>query len=172
MVPVMKLLNTGILYVSVMFLGLAAGCSSDPADVAGSYTVAVTNGEDGCEFDNFEPGQVAQGIGVTVTQSGEDVAADFGVTPAGILLDVVLGSHVFRGSVDGDDLNLKIVGTPSGGDGNCTYTINATVDATLDGDFLSGTIDYAAQTNGGTDCGAKNGCHTKQSFNGTRPPKQ
>lgn len=170
----MKLINVGIAYVSFVFLGatlgLGAGCTSDPANVAGSYTVAVTNGKNECEFAGYTVGDTASGIAMTVKQSGSDVSADFGGTGAGVLLDLVLADHVFEGSVDGNDLDLKIVGGRALSKGNCAYTINARATGTIDGDILQGQIDYTAATNDNPDCGTLVGCHTVQTFNGTRPP--
>ncbi len=170
----MKLLNTRILYVSGLLilttLGLAAGCSSDPANVAGSYTLAVKNGKNECGFINFNAGDTAQGIAMSVKQNGSDVSADFGGTGAAVLLDLVLASHVFNGTVDGNDLNLTIVGSRALSRNNCAYTINANATGTIEGDILTGTIDYTAKTNMNSDCGTLEGCHSIQTFNGTRPP--
>src|SRR5688572_21901898 len=85
-------------------VGLATGCTDDPADVAGVYTVAVTNGQNGCDWENFTPGATAQGITMTVTQSGSSVSADFAGTGTGVLLELVLASSEFEGTVDGDEL--------------------------------------------------------------------
>ena len=170
----MKLLNNRISYVSSLFLvlslGLSAGCETETAKVAGEYTVAVTNGKNECEFINFNPGDTASGIVMSVKQSGTDVSADFGGTGAGVLLDLVLASHVFTGSVDGNDLDLKIVGARSLSKGNCAYTIDARATGEISGDILTGQIDYTAVTNDNPDCGTLTGCHTVQTFNGTRPP--
>jgi hypothetical protein len=151
-------------------LALGAGCSSDPANVAGTYTVAVTNGKNECEFAGYTVGDTASGISMVVKQSGSDVSADFGGTGAGVLLDLVLNDHTFEGSVDGNDLDLKITGSRALSKGNCAYTINARATGAIDGDVLTGQIDYTAATNANPDCGTLEGCHTVQNFNGTRPP--
>jgi hypothetical protein len=77
---------------------------------------------------------------------------------------------VFTGTVDGDELDMQIIGNRSSTEGGCSWTLTVRSTATLDGDALSGTIDYTAVTNGHADCAAKKDCHTKQAFNGTRPP--
>lgn len=145
------------------------GCSSEPADVAGSFSIALTNGANGCEFDNWTEGDTAQNIPLTVTQEGENATATVGGAAA-VTLNLVLGSNVYQGTVDGDHLRLEIFGTPSANEGNCTFTINSTIDADLSGDVLTGTIDYTKATNGNPDCGQSQGCVTRQNFNGTRPP--
>lgn len=149
-------------------LALAA-CGSDPADVAGDYSIALTNGANGCAFENWEEGSTAQNIALTVTQDGESASATVGGL-AGAYVELVLGSRVYQGTVDGDQLHLQIFGTPSATEGNCTWTVNSTVRAELDGDVLTGTIDYTKATNGNPDCAAFEGCVTRQNFNGTRPP--
>jgi hypothetical protein len=55
-------------------------------------------------------------------------------------------------------------------EGSCTYTFDATTDATLDGDTISGTTVYAPVL--GTDP-ACDGivCTASQRFSGSRPPR-
>ena len=48
--------------------------------------------------------------------------------------------------------------------------MTATVDATLTGDTLTGTIRYTQPTNDAPDCGGREECRSVQNFNGTRPP--
>lgn len=147
-----------------------AGCASDPADVAGSYTIALTNRENGCNLGNWTVGAQSQGVPVTITQSGATASADVGGL-ARVALDLVLANHVYTGDVDGNDMTLKIIGSRAGQQGTCAYTLNSQIDATLSGDALAGTIKYSAATNGNTDCGTLTGCVSTQDFNGTRPPR-
>ena len=147
-----------------------AGCSSSPANVAGSYSVNVTNRDNGCSLQNWTVGAMSSNIPVIITQDGADVTASVtGLT--GTYLDVALGSHDFTGTVDGDQLDLTLYGTRSQTMGNCTYTYNAVLSATLDVDTLTGQIQYQAKTNGNPDCGALEGCASVQDFNGARPPQ-
>ena len=148
----------------------AAGCSSTPVNVAGQYTVAVTNKDNGCNLMNWTVGQSASGIMVAVTQNGSQADATVqGLV--GTYLDGVLGSHDFTGDVDGHHLSLTLFGTRSQNSGNCTWTYNADLEADLAGDLLQGTIDYQPKTNGNPDCTAmQNSCVSTQDFNGTRPP--
>jgi len=153
----------------VALLAAACGNSSTPANVAGSYTVAVTNEGNGCNFQNWQSGNTASNIPVTVTQSGANATAVVGGA-AGAYMTAVLGSNAFSGPVNGAQVDLTLYGTRSASQGNCAYTVNATMLATSMGDFLSGTITYTAATNGSPDCGALQGCQSIQDFNGTRPP--
>lgn len=148
---------------------LGAGCGED-AEVAGSYTIAVTNRDNGCEFANWTVGNTAAGIPVSITQDGASVTATVeGVV--GSLLTLSLGANVYTGDVDGDELALTLYGTRSQTEGNCTFTNNSTLRATVDGDALVGRIDYTRATNGNPDCARLASCVTYQDFNGTRPPR-
>lgn len=154
----------------VFALGLAAlaGCGDDPVDVAGDYTVAITNRADGCSI-GWTEGQSASGIAVSMTQSGSAATAEVG-GGAALALDLVVGEHIFTGTVAGNDLLLTAEGTVSRTQGTCDYTIDATIDGALDGDVLTGYLRYRAQTDQSTDCGNLIGCESTQEFNGTRPP--
>lgn len=146
------------------------GCGDPaPADVAGTYTINLTNGANGCNLANWTEGNTSTGIPVVITQTDASASAEV-MGLAAVALDVALASHVFTGEVDGDDLHLAITGTRSATSGNCTYTYNALLDAALAGDVLTGTISYEAATNDNSDCAALEGCASVQNFNGTRPP--
>jgi hypothetical protein len=165
-------LDKRILHASLLLCAaVASACGGDdPADVAGSYTIALTNGDNGCEFGNYQEGDTAQGVGLELTQNGGAVTGDVTGVVATTYLDLVLGSHTFTGDVGGTELDLGIVGTVPFRKDSCDYTVDATLSATIDGDVLVGTIDYSARTDGSNDCGVLEACHTVVSFNGTRPP--
>jgi hypothetical protein len=146
-----------------------AACSDDPADVEGTYSIAVTNGDNGCELDNWTEGESAQNIQAEITQDGDSASASVGGITGGVL-DFWLGGHVFTGTVDGTDLVLTLTGNNPLSEGNCAYTFDAVLDGAITGDVITGEIRYEAQTNGGTDCGTLTGCASVQAFNGTRPP--
>lgn len=162
------------LRIALFWLGLlASACGDDdgdpPADFAGDWTLAITNGENGCSFERWEVGDTATAIPFTITQSDRSVTGNVQGIVAGYL-DIVLGAHTFTGDVYGTNAQMTLYGSRSVTEGSCTWTVNATVDADLAGDVITGEIDYAAATNGAPDCGAREGCHTLQHFNGTRPP--
>jgi hypothetical protein len=162
-------------YKSLAFLlpllGLG-GCGSDDeftADVAGSYTIAITNGASSCSFDNWVEGKETSGIGLVMTQEGQKVSATLdGAT--GALFNLLFGSADFDGTIKGSAVTLTNYGSRALQDGNCSYTYNATVTATQSKDAIEGTITYATKTNGNPDCTAIE-CSAKQRFNGTRPPQ-
>lgn len=105
-----------------------------------------------------------------MTQSGGSVAGTVGGT-GGLFLDLWLGGRVYTGTVRGNWIHMILYGTKSNQAGNCTYTVNSTVVAEIDGDVLVGDILYTAATNGNPDCAPLEGCSSLQSFNGTRPPE-
>ena len=149
--------------------GLAA-CGNDPVNAEGTYTISVTNRDNGCNFQSWNVNESASGIQVVINQEGDSANADvMGVTR--IYLDAILGSHVFNGSVDGNDLDLAIVGTKSTTMGNCTLTIDSELLSTLNGDVLTGRINYHFHGNGNADCAPYDGCTSFQEMNGTRPPQ-
>jgi hypothetical protein len=156
--------------VIVVSLALALGaCGGSPADVAGSYTVSVTNGVNGCPFQNWTVGSTATNIPVTIAQDGSAATAmvEGGV---GTVLMVGLGSRVFAGDVSGDSLDLELIGTATQTSGSCEFTYNAHLDGDIDGDVIIGTITYTAVSADLPDCEAVAGCESVQDFNGTRPP--
>jgi hypothetical protein len=150
---------------------LLVGCGGgDPADVAGNFTISLTNRDNGCNLANWTVGEQASNIPVVITQDGDNATADV-QAGAGFLLDAALGSSVYTGDVDGDDLFLELFGTRAQQQGNCTFTFNSEIDASIDGDTLTGVINYRAATVGNPDCAALEGCVSFQEFNGTRPPE-
>jgi hypothetical protein len=152
---------------------LAACGGGDPADVAGDYSISLTNRENGCEFDNWQEGNTATNVPVVITQGGEgeeDQATAVVNGVAGTYLDLVLGSRTYTGEVSGSHLELTLFGTTQGTQGNCSYNVNSIIDADLDGDVIEGDLLYHTQTNGSPECGVLEGCESRQEFNGTRPP--
>ena len=151
---------------------LALGaCGSDDeftADVAGSYSVAITNGASSCAFD-WEEGKEATNIGLIITQEGSTVHGTLdGLT--GAWFKVLFGSADFDGTIKGSSLTLTNYGENTTIEGNCSYTYNSTVEAKQTGDTIAGTITYSPKTNGNPDCKAIE-CSATQKFNGARPPK-
>lgn len=145
-------------------------CSSSPADVEGSYTMAITNRENGCNFQNWTSGESATGIGVTFSQEGEDVSATIeGAT--GTFVELWLGSRVYTGKVDGDRVAVDLFGNRSQNMGNCAFTYNSRIVGDASGDTMTGRVEYRAAGNGNPDCASIDGCLTFQEFNGTRPPQ-
>jgi hypothetical protein len=152
-----------------LLISVLAACGGDPANVEGTYSIALTNRDNGCDFANWTEGETSANIPVVIDQVGTEVDATVeGLT--GTFLDLAFGGHVYEGSIDGDDLLLELIGSNAQQMGNCAFTYNSTIDATLSTDTLTGRIEYTSVTNGNPDCVPLDGCVSFQDFNGTRPP--
>ena len=151
-------------------LGVASMAGCAPADVSGSYTVAVTDNENGCNLPNWTVGSSSQGIPFTITQSGATIDGTVGgLTGAG--LSIAFGTNVFHGNVAGAHVDMTLAGQRSMNQGACAYTWVAEAQGDLTGSALQGTITYRAATNNSTDCGSLQTCRSVQAFSGTRPPR-
>jgi hypothetical protein len=159
-----------LLAISFALLG-PCGCSSDDeftTDVAGKYTLAITNGENDC-FQDWEVGKETTGIELSLTQDGKNVHGTLGGL-SGAFFMLAFGSADFDGTIQGSSIELDNYGSRPATSGNCVYTYNAKVTGNQTGDSIAGTITYAAQTNGNPDCDAVE-CSASQKFSGSRPPK-
>ncbi len=145
----------------------AVGCA--PADVAGNYTVNVTNGENGCAIDGWTVGETSSSIPLVVTQDDSTVQLDVQGATGGVL-DLVIGGSLFNGEVSGNGVTASLIGTNSARQGGCNYTITIDLDANVNGDFIEGELAWRPVTNHHADCGILETCQTLQSFNGSRPP--
>jgi hypothetical protein len=152
-----------------LVLGILGGCSSDPVDAEGQWTVSVTNRTDDCNI-GWNEGQSSTGVGVAITQSGESVNVDVMGLGGGILDAFLGGDDIFTGDVDGDRVQATREGTRANNSGNCTYTYNATFTADISGDTMNGSISYRPADNGNSDCAAIQ-CENVQDFSGNRPPQ-
>jgi len=154
------------IWIAWIALATATAACSD-AHVAGNYTAAITNRADGCSI-GWSSGDQAT-ASMTVNQSGSDVTLVVNGLP-GVLVAGVLGTNTFTGSVDGEDVDLKVVGTAPKTIGSCEFTFNGEVIASQDGDTMKGRVEYRAATNGHADCASRERCLSTQEFNATRPP--
>jgi hypothetical protein len=161
--------------LTIALLALAAqslaGCgnSDPPAQVAGSYTIAITNGDNPCQFQNWTAGTMTSGISLTLTQNGSDLTATVEGAAGGVV-SLLLGSAKYEGHIDGTSFEVDNFGTNSFKSGNCAFTIKSTAKGTISGDVIMGTIDYSPVTNSSPACGGLGACVDQQRFNGTRPP--
>lgn len=155
-------------------VGILAGCGdSDPVDVSGAYTINITYVSNGCALNPWmADGSVLMAVPFQIAQDEMDRSKVSGTVQGlvGAGLGLWLGSNVFQGTVEGDEIELALDGRPAGL-GNCAYTPNASLSGELEGDLLTGAIRYTYKTNGNPDCAMLTGCLTLQNFNGTRPPK-
>ncbi len=139
------------------------------ANVAGTYTLTLRYGENGCLLDSWTEDSELAGVVLELEQSGVDVIGTVpGVT--GAVLGLLHGSNVYEGTVEGARVTMTIFGNRPESSGNCVYSLNNEVDATFDGDFVTGTLLFARRGNGNPDCPAVE-CESVVTFNGTRPPE-
>src|SRR5258706_1024456 len=75
------------------------------ADAGGNYTVALTNGQNGCSFESWEVGKSTSGVGFDITQDGKTLSGTLDSVSA-LVLGLVIGSADFKGSIDGSDFSL------------------------------------------------------------------
>jgi hypothetical protein len=150
----------------------SAGCSAAPADVSGSYSIALTNDANGCMFMSWNVGDTTTGVPLTITQSGTSVTGNVGGA-GGIYLDALFGGHTFLGNVSGSHVDMVLHGTNATMASTCRLMLDAHASVELVGDTLtSGTITYTYVTNGDSTCPIyTQTCSSVQRFNGTRPPR-
>lgn len=166
--------RTGNLLAISLTLCALGGCGSGDtfttqvADVAGNYTVAITNDASSCTFD-WEEGKESTGIQLAITQDGHNLQATLGGA-TGALFSLLFGSADFEGTVSGSSIELTNYGERTAQQGNCSYTYNSIAKATQTGDTIEGTLTYTTKTNGNPDCAAVE-CSALQRFSGSRPPK-
>jgi len=152
--------------------GGAGGASDVPsADVSGDYTVTLTNVENTCStFTSWVDGAVMTDIHYDIRQTDSDIT---GAAQGNAAFDFITltGSNAFTGTVNGDAFTLTDVGPTVTKSGTCSYTVNAVVTGSIDGDSISGTLVYhpvlSADPACNADC-APFACHVEQSFEGSR----
>ena len=154
----------------LILLVVLGACGGDPVNAEGTYSLNMTRRTNGCNFENWNEGEQFTNIEVVINQEGSSANADvMGGTRS--VLDFLLGSHIYNGSVDGDELDLTILGTRSFPQGNCTLTVDSDFLGTLDGDVMTGRIEFHYHGNGNPDCAPYDGCTSFFEMNGTRPPQ-
>ncbi|MFO0558066.1 MAG: hypothetical protein U0269_08600 [Polyangiales bacterium] len=148
---------------------LVAGCA--PLNVAGTYSGAVTNRDNGCMLSNYNVGDMTSGINMVVTQSGSDVTVDVQGL-AGVALSLFTANpDPMRGTATPVGFSVSKIGRNGTTSGDCTYNTVVEANGTLNGDSLSGTVTYRYQVTNAAACGFRATCRTEQSFAFVRPPR-
>jgi hypothetical protein len=147
---------------------VACSGSSDtpPAQVAGNYTLTVTDDQNGCNVENFTTNASQTGITVTITQSGSSVSAT--VTSSSGLVLAFSAGDTLSGTIEGSFASLTT--SASRQQGNCAYSATATANMQFDGDQVHGHFLYTDSGNGSPDCGVMQQCTSTQNFTGSRGP--
>ena len=165
-------LDRGVLMALIALTSLA-GCGSDggftaAANLNGTYTVAVTDADNGCNIDNWETGKSTSDIPFLIEQDGTTVNGTLqGV--AAVALGLSIGTNKFQGTASSSTFQITAYGTIPRNQNNCTFTLNAGISGQISGDAISGTISYAPAASDNPDCASLQ-CTSTQNFNGTRPP--
>jgi hypothetical protein len=149
------------------------GCSSDSGfkaapELAGSYTVSVTNGDNGCMIENWVAGKSTTDIPFSIEQQGTNLTGTL-TGLAGLALSLSIGTNKFVGVASGDAFDITAYGSVERTQDACMYELNAEIQGAISGDAISGTISYAPATSNDPAC-ASSRCSSIQNFNGTRPP--
>lgn len=160
------------LFVAAAACGSSDTYSAPPPDFSGAFNVSVTNATNGCNYGNWTNGQSTQNVGFTITQSGNSVTGSI-TNPVIDAYFKLLGITAFAGSVSGDKAELSATGTTSLKDmtTSCAYYVKTTIDITLTGDTINGTLTYSDVVNDPNACGALTTCTSVQNVSGSRPPK-
>jgi uncharacterized transporter YbjL len=159
-----------IFSTSLLACGSESFQEAPPVNVAGTYSVAITNKSNGCNFDRWQEGSTTQNIELVMTQEGAKARGTVGGLVGG-LLEAWLGTKTFDGDVTTNRVNLKAIGKNPQTVAGCTSTTTATLEGVLTGNALQGTITYTYSTNKSPDCGFRDTCATIQDFSGSRPPQ-
>ncbi len=157
---------------STILLALVAavvGCSGSndsgpPADVAGNYTLTVTDGQNGCNVENFTTNSTQSGIAVAITQSGSSVSAT-ATSYSGLMLAFAAG-NTLNGTIDGEQAVLTA--SADRAQGGCAYTTSVTATFRFVDSQVQGSVLYQNAGNGSSDCGALQQCTSTQTFTGSR----
>jgi hypothetical protein len=151
-----------------LVVAAAAACSSNdnapPAQVAGDYTLTVTDNQNGCQVENFTTGATQSGITMAVTQNGTSLSAT-GTASSGLMLAFATG-NTLNGWIDGQEASLSSTVTHTVG--GCTYSTTATANLTFSGNQVQGSVLYTDSGNGSPDCNVMQQCTSTQTVNGSR----
>jgi hypothetical protein len=146
----------------------AAACSSNndtpPAEVAGTYTLTVTDQQNGCQVQNFTTNASQTGIMVSITQNGSVVSATV-MGYSGLVLAFATG-NTLSGTIQGSYASLQ--SSANHVLGNCAYSTTATANMHFAGNQVDGTILYTDTGNGSADCGVLQMCTSTQTLIGSR----
>ena len=136
---------------------VVACSSSAPTNFAGTYTLTETENANTCNLANW-----TQGSTTTFTAQFTQDGTNAQITIEGVLggiIQLLVGTATFQGTVSGNTFTAEYIGTKSQTDGACSFTENIAVSASLDSNnVISGTITLVPVTNNDPSCGAKNAC--------------
>jgi hypothetical protein len=138
-----------------------------PADVAGEYTVSLVSAENDCANVDWKAGNTTTGVMFTIKQNGTKLTAETG-GDAAVYFVLLTGSNQFAGDIHGNAFTLIDHGPTVSQSGSCTYTLDAIVEGTIDGDTITGTLTYSPVLSSDPEC-AQYACAAVQDYTGVRP---
>jgi hypothetical protein len=152
--------------------GLGTACGDDeefvrPTDVAGLYDLTLRNGSNGCGFQNWEQGATATNINLRIEQNGTELTGQLEGLGGG-LVALLIGTAQFAGTESRGDVTLQAYSGYVQQQGTCTYNLLVTLHGSLDGNVMSGTVDYSWATNDSPECTGLEDCLSQQTFDAVR----
>jgi hypothetical protein len=149
----------------------SAASTATVLNVAGTYSLSVADGTNGCNLANVSQGHVTQGVPLGVVQDSgtpQDMTVTVGGA-TGAVLTTATGTNVLTGTLGGAQATLVPAlldaGVPTVDASNCSYTTNASLLVNFAGDTVQGTLTYTLSTTG-NGCGTLAACQTVQALSG------
>lgn len=158
-------MRTILLALVVAAVVACSGNSGDQptAQVAGNYTLTITDDQNGCNVENFTTNATQSGTMVAITQDGTSLTAT-AMQTMGLVLAFAAGDTL-SGTIDGSEASL----TASSGltQGNCAYATTVTTTIHFSDTQMQGAMLYSEMGNGSSDCAFQQ-CTSTQTFTGSR----
>jgi hypothetical protein len=158
-------MRTILLTTLVAMVAACSGNDSDgpPAQVAGNYTLTITDQQNGCNVENFTTNASQSGTVIAIAQDGSSLSMT-AMSTQGLVLAFAAGDTL-AGTIDGSQASLS---SSSGlSQGGCQYSTTATTNAHFSDSQVTGTILYTQMGNGSSDCVVQQ-CTSTQTFTGSR----
>jgi hypothetical protein len=143
-----------------------ADTNGTPVDVAGEYTVSLTNTTNDCMMP-WKDGATTNGVLFTIRQTGTQLTAEAD-GDAALSLVLLTGTNLFDGNIHGNGFTLVADGPTVFQAGNCMYNVDATVEGTIVDNIIHGTLTYSPVFGSDPEC-AQYACTAVEDFTGTRP---
>ena len=171
--------GVGVLALVALATACSAATTTSVANYQGTYSLWLVGGTNGCALAGVAEGQSISKIPFVVIQdtaSGipQNMTATLGGS-AGMLMGSLVGTNLLVGTLGGSQVTLTpgpidAGKPPSGMKGNCMFTTSVVVSLNFGGDTVQGTIVYADNTNGASECGTLRSCQTVLAVAGVLTP--
>lgn len=145
-------------------------CSAPAVDVSGIYGLSIVNVSNACDYRGWILGESVAGVPFDVGQNGSATTGTI-EGPIQAIYFTRIGIQSFEGTTNGSHTALSATGTTRITQNGCSYFVKSSIDFTLSGDAIGGTITYTSVTDGTAACAAFDACSSTQSFIGARPSR-